>query len=89
MESVLNLLRGWRLGEAILTAIVAIQLFCVNHKLLMFVVCLVLLAALVLWICLRRAKPPRELVEGGVCSCTQLFIEETSQQLLNVVCDLI
>ena len=89
MESVLNLLRGWRLGEAVLTAIVAIQLFCVDHKLLVFVVCLVLLAALVLWICLRRAKPPRELVEGGVCSCIQLFIEETSQQLLNVVCDLI
>ena len=69
MESVLELLRGWRLGEAIRTTIVAIQLFCVDHKVLMGVILAVFLLSLLLWILLRRAKPPRELVEGGMCTC--------------------
>ena len=66
MESMLDVLRGWRLGEAIWTAIVTIQLFCVDHKLLVGVISLVLLLAVLLWIFLKRAKPPRELVEGGM-----------------------
>lgn len=66
MESVLDLLRGWRVGEAAWTAMITIQLFCVDHKLLVLVISLLFLLAGLLWICLRRAKPPRELVEGGV-----------------------
>ena len=65
MESVFDFLRGWRLGEAAWTAIVAVQLFCVNHKLLVSILSLAFLLGCVLWVCLRRAKPPRELVEGG------------------------
>ena len=72
MESMLELLRGWRLGEAIRTAIVAIQLFCIDHKLLVGVIFVVFLLSVLVWILLRRAKPPRELVEGGMCVYSRL-----------------
>ena len=50
--------------ERVWVTVVATELFCFEHKAIVAVISLLLLAAFVL-MCLRRGKAQRELVEGG------------------------
>ena len=68
MEVLLNSVRGWRIGEAGWTALIAAEMFCIDHKFLVGVVCVAVVIVSVWWSCLRRGRPPREKgeLEGGI-----------------------
>ena len=65
MESLLNWLRDWQLGESAWTMIVAAEMFCVDHKVLVGLISMTLLLVSFVFLCLKRGRASRDLAEGG------------------------
>lgn len=67
MEALLHYAGSWRVSEAVWTTFLAAQQFCIDHELLVGVLCVIILVVVLVRSCLRRGRPSRERseLEGG------------------------